>query len=105
MSFCLMVHDHDAPSGDFVHINPAVREIIEGTMPAGGKEGMNDFGKPGWGGPCPPSGRHQYEFHLYALNDLLEIPATSTKREVREEIQQHILTEVSLVGLYGKSPP
>lgn len=107
-SFAIVMHDHDAPSGDFVHwliwnIDPTVRTIVEGTIPVGAVEGVNDFGRNDWGGPCPPSGTHHYEFHLYALDTILELPATSKKENLRDVIKGHVLQETSITGLYEKS--
>lgn len=106
-SFCLIVQDPDAPGGDFVHwivwnIDPRVSEIKESATPVGAHEGTTDMGRVGWGGPCPPSGTHRYEFHLYALNTLLDLPATSTKVHVRDRIKSSILAEAVLVGLYKR---
>ncbi len=107
-SFAIIVHDHDAQSGDFAHwliwnIDPAVHEILKETTPIGATEGMNDFGAVGWGGPCPPSGKHRYEFHLYALDTTLELETTSKKEDLRNAIRGHTLEEASIVGLYEKS--
>lgn len=107
-SLALEVRDPDAPSGDFVHwiawnIDPTVTQIMEGRVPRGVIQGMNDFGKPGWGGPCPPSGIHRYEFHLYALDQLIQLPQVSTKIDLRSNMNGSILEEASIVGLYTKS--
>lgn len=107
-SLALILHDPDAPGGDFVHwilwnIDPSVLEIEEGTIPVGAQEGMNDSGQVGYTGPCPPSGTHHYEFHLYALDTMIDLPETSDKTDLRNEIEGHILDEASLIGLYKKS--
>ena len=104
-SFALIVHDHDAQSGDFVHwliwnIDPDVRQIMEATTPIGAREGTNDFGKIGWNGPCPPSGSHRYEFHLYSLSTKLDLPATSAKIDLRARLLGNIIEEASLIGVY-----
>ncbi len=106
-SFVIIVRDRDAKGGDFVHwlvwnINPIVREIRAATVPVGAIEGMNDFGQISWNGPCPPSGTHHYEFHLYALDKMIDLPATSDKNDLREEIKESILEETLIVGLYKK---
>jgi Raf kinase inhibitor-like YbhB/YbcL family protein len=107
-SLALLVHDHDAPSGDFVHwiiwnINPQTIEKIEqGTTPIDSVEGTTDFNRIGYGGPCPPSGIHRYEFHLYALDSVLDLPAGSDKAFFREAIKDKIIEECSLTGLYEK---
>lgn len=106
-SLTLFVHDPDAPESGFTHwvlwnIDPSIREIKEGTSPAGSCEGMNDSGSVGWVAPCPPSGMHHYEFHLCALDIALAIPDTSTKKSLLLEIEGHIMEETVLVGLYQK---
>lgn len=104
-SFTILMHDHDAQSEDFAHwliwnIDQKVRKIEEETTPIGAVEGTNDFGRTRWGGPCPPSGKHHYEFHVYALNTMLDLPITTTKVGLRRAIQRHIIEEASIVGLY-----
>ena len=107
MCYALIIVDPDAPTEDFVHwllwnIQPDIEEIMEGTAPIGSIEGANDFGRPGWGGPCPPSGVHRYEFHLYALDRTIELPPMSEKNELRSLIKDYILEEATLVGTYQK---
>ena len=70
-SLVLIVDDPDAPVGTWVHwvvynISPSVKEVKEKSVPQGGIEAVTSFGKPGYGGPCPPSGTHRYFFKLYA---------------------------------------
>lgn len=106
--FAIIVHDHDAESKDFVHwiiwnINPAVRKLEKNTTPVGAREGINDAGKVGWSGPCPPSGKHRYEFHLYALHSTIDLPATSDKTTIREKIQEYLLEEAAILAVYDKS--
>jgi Raf kinase inhibitor-like YbhB/YbcL family protein len=108
-SLVLTVDDPDAPSGDFVHwtiwnLNPDTKEIIEGgILPAGSVQGMTDFGRSGYGGPCPPSGVHRYFFKLYALDRTLDIPRSSTKKELEKAMAGHIITQSQLIGLYARS--
>lgn len=107
-SLALVVHDHDAPSGDFVHwlvwnIDPKVSEIKEGWMPVDAQEGENDAGKVGWIPPCPPSGKHRYEFHFYALDSIIDLLPTSNKTDLRDEMKGKVLKEASLVGFYEKT--
>ena len=109
-SLALIMHDHDGAGGDFVHwivwnLDPKVSEIKEGWMPVDAKEGENDVGKPGWIGPCPVSDKHRYEFRLYALDSILDLPLETVKVGFREEIQGKILAEASLLGLYEKVAP
>lgn len=106
-SLVILMHDPDARSGDFAHwliwnIDPAVEEILEETTPIGATEGTNDFGDLFWGGPCPPSGTHRYEFKLYALDTMLTLPVTSKKDDLKNAIKGHVLEETSLTGLYEK---
>lgn len=106
-SLCLIVSDPDAPSGDFVHwllwnMDPTLEEIREGTVPLGASEGFNDFPSLGWGGPCPPSGIHRYEFRLYALSELVDLPAASDKRALRDRLNDYLLEEACLTGRYGR---
>lgn len=112
-SFALISDDPDAPMGTWVHwivydIPVAVREFEEGiprseTLPNGAKQGITDFGRPGYGGPCPPAGKpHRYYFKLYALDTLLNLPPQKTKSELLQAIQGHILAEAQWVGRYQR---
>jgi len=76
-SLVLIVDDPDAPSGLFTHwavwnISPQATTIAEGSTPKGA-QGTNDFGKSGYGGPCPPSGAHRYYFRVFALDRELDL--------------------------------
>ncbi len=107
-SLAIILQDPDASGGDFVHwmlwnIDPEIGEIEEGTTPAGAQKGTNDGGRLGWSGPCPPSGTHRYEFHVYALDVMLDLPVGSGKEDFRKQIQSHVLEEAVLVGLFEKS--
>lgn len=107
-SLALIVHDHDLPGGDFVHwlvwnFDPKVSDIKEEWMPIDAQEGKNDAGKIGWIAPCPPFGKHRYEFHLYALDSIIDLLPTSNKMDLREEMKGKILEEASLVGFYEKA--
>lgn len=106
-SLVLIVDDPDAMAKTWVHwivynINPDVSGIEENSIPEGGIEGTTDFGKPGYGGPCPPSGTHRYFFKLYALNIVLDLPGGATKQMVEEKIQNHIIDQAELIGLYSR---
>lgn len=107
-SLVLIVDDPDAPSGDFVHwtvwnLNPDTQEILEsGPLPAGAVEGLTDFGRSGYGGPCPPSGIHRYFFKLYALDTTLDIPRSSVKKDIEQAMPGHILEQTQLIGLYSR---
>ncbi|MEG3438731.1 YbhB/YbcL family Raf kinase inhibitor-like protein [Pannus brasiliensis CCIBt3594] len=111
-SFALICDDPDAPGKTWVHwvvynLPPATRSLPEkvspnATVAGGGLQGKNDFGKSGYGGPCPPSGTHRYFFKLYALDRVLELSAGATKARVEEAIKGHVLAEVHLIGLYHR---
>lgn len=106
-SLVLIVDDPDAPSKTWVHwvvynINPDVTEVEENSIPEGGIEGMTDFGKPGYGGPCPPSGTHRYFFKLYALDATFDIPQNATKQMVEEKMEGHILDKAEFIGFYSR---
>ena len=85
-----------------------VPELYQSTLPPteqlpdGGRQGENDFGKLGYGGPCPPSGRHRYRFTLYALDAELGVPASSTRKEIEKAMQGHVLETAQLTGVYTR---
>jgi hypothetical protein len=111
-SFALVMHDPDAP-GDFTHwlaynIPPGTHELAEGAsargaMPAGSSEGINGFGRTGYGGPCPPAGPpHRYVFHLYTLDSRLDLPAGAERGRLESAMKPHILGGGEIVGHYGR---
>jgi hypothetical protein len=83
------------------NIPKETREILEGTEPQG-VQGRTDFGKLGYGGPCPPFGTHAYKFKLYALNKKLDLREGSSKRELENAMKGHIIEEVVLTGKYRR---
>ena len=106
-SMVLIMDDPDATHGLWVHwvlwnISPDTKEIPENSVPAGAAEGMTSFGKPGYGGPCPPSGTHHYYFKLYALDTILDLNKSSEKQELESAIEGHVLGQAELVGLYSR---
>ena len=112
-SFVLIVVDQDAPLGSFVHwvlydLPPDKRELPEALpkqakLPDGSRQGLNDFEKPGYGGPCPPGkSAHRYIFALYAVDSKLNLPTGSTRREVEDALQGHILAHGVLIGRYHR---
>ncbi len=112
-SFVLIADDPDAPVGTWVHwvlynLPADLQELAEGippkdTTPGGGVQGINDFRKVGYGGPCPPPGKpHRYYFKLYALDTALSLKPRATKAQVLEACQGHTLAEAQLVGQFGR---
>lgn len=111
-SFALIYDDPDAPMGTWVHwvlfnLPANVKELSENiqsqkTFANGAKQGKNDFGKIGYGGPCPPSGTHRYYFKLYALDIMINLEAGATKKQLLKAMQGHILAEGQLMGKYKR---
>ncbi len=115
-SFAIIVDDPDAPDPahpkmTYVHwvaynIPAAVTQLAEGAgkgaMPAGSKEGLNDWKKAGFGGPCPPIGRHRYFFKLYALDTTLDL-SRPTKPDLEKAMDGHVLGKTELMGTYQKT--
>jgi Raf kinase inhibitor-like YbhB/YbcL family protein len=101
----LIMDDPDAPMGTFDHwvtwnIPASTNKIAEHSAP--GTEGLNGARRPGYTGPCPPSGTHRYFFKVYALDAQLDLSAKSTKRDVEKAMQNHILAKGELIGLYHR---
>jgi len=106
-SLVLIVDDPDAPRGDWVHwlvwnIKPETKNISENSVLVGTVEGVTDFGQTGWGGPCPGSGQHHYQFKLYALDTELNLGSSAKKPDLENAMSGHILTQTLLVGLYQR---
>lgn len=72
------------------------------SAPEGAIQGKNDFGKEGYGGPCPPFGTHRYFFKVYALDKKLDLPRGSKLSEVKKAMENHILDQAQLIGLYQR---
>jgi Raf kinase inhibitor-like YbhB/YbcL family protein len=109
-SLALIVDDPDAPAGVWTHwvlwgMSPETREIPEGgPIPRGAQEGMNDFKRSGWGGPCPPPGpAHRYSFRLYALDATLDGLSRPTRSQLLSAIEGHIVSQSELTGTYQRS--
>lgn len=103
-TLALIMEDPDAPRGVFDHWlvwnispNEAISEQANPGIP-----GLNDFGKTGYGGPCPPSGVHRYFFRVYALDIKLDLVAGADKTALLEAMQGHILAEGEIMGLYQR---
>jgi Raf kinase inhibitor-like YbhB/YbcL family protein len=115
-SLVLIVDDPDAPDPKapkmtWVHwvlynLPPTTTGLAEGVaasaLPAGTREGKNDWKRTGYGGPCPPIGRHRYFHKLYALDVLLADLAPATKADVEAAMKGHVLAQAELVGTYQK---
>ena len=112
-SFVLIVDDPDAPDPKapkrtWVHwvlydIPPSTTALSEGSvLPPGTRPGRNDWGRTGYGGPCPPIGRHRYFHKLYALDIVLGDLGQPGKGELEKAMKGHVLAESRLVGTYEK---
>jgi Raf kinase inhibitor-like YbhB/YbcL family protein len=113
-SLALVVDDPDAPRGTWVHwvlydIPPSAGGLAEGAgsgagaLPAGALRGRNDFERDGYGGPCPPSGRHRYFHKLYALDTVLGDLHEPTRGDLEHAMEGHVLARGELVGTYQRS--
>jgi len=113
VSLALIVTDPDAPGGTFVHwvlygLPAETQELPEGVptqgqLADGSRQGRNDFGDLGYGGPCPPRGApHHYIFTLYALDAKLNLPVGATRAQVEAAMQGHVLTHGELIGLFQR---
>jgi Raf kinase inhibitor-like YbhB/YbcL family protein len=106
-SIALICDDPDASIGIWVHwvlwnIDPKAKEIAENAVPQGAVQGMNDFKRHQYGGPCPPSGTHRYFFKVYALDIMLNISPNSQKSDLEKAMKGHILAEGQIIGLYKR---
>ena len=111
-SLALICDDPDAPVGTWVHwvlFNIPAGETgltaevaSDPVLGNGAIHGMNDFGRLGYGGPCPPGGTHRYFFKLYALDTALDLASGATKAQVEAAMQGHILAEGQLMGRYKR---
>lgn len=103
----IIVDDPDAPVGTWVHwvlynIPVVTKKIDNKNLTPEIKQGMTDFGRIGWGGPCPPNGEHRYFFKLYALDKNLDLPLGVTKKELEQAMENHIIEKTELIGLYDR---
>jgi Raf kinase inhibitor-like YbhB/YbcL family protein len=107
-SLALVFDDTDAPRGTYVHwivwnIDPGLKEIRENSVPEGVVQGMNDFKKRNYGGPCPPGRAHKYVFRIYALDTLLNPNPNSTKKDLEKAMEGHIISRAQLTGSYKRN--
>jgi Raf kinase inhibitor-like YbhB/YbcL family protein len=112
-SVALICDDPDAPGGSWVHwviygISAATSELPEGVAKtdtvSGVKQGVNDFGNVGYGGPCPPRGHgmHHYHFRLFALDTELNLAARVKRAQLESAMKGHIVAQTELVGTYQR---
>ena len=111
-SFALICDDPDTPRGTWVHwilynipaSTGALQEAIpsDANLADGSWHGMNNWGRLGYGGPCPPSGTHRYFFNLYALDKMLDLTSGASKDQVWHAMHGHILAQAQLMGVYSR---
>jgi len=100
-------HDPDAPGRDgFYHwtvwnLPAKTTEIAGESLPTDAVEGVTSWGRPGWGGPQPPFGTHRYQFYVYALNTMLDLPSDTKPKELIAALTPHIIDQVVLTGRFG----
>jgi len=111
-SIALICDDPDAPMGTWVHwvlfnLPSEANELAENipaeeTLPNGARQGLSDFGRIGYGGPCPPGGTHRYFFKIYALDTEVDLKAGTNKRQLLKAMEGHILSQGQLIGKYKR---
>ena len=117
LSLVLIIDDPDAPDPQapkmtWVHwvvynIPPDTvgfpAGLSSGDLPSGTEQGLNDWKKAAYGGPCPPVGRHRYFHKLYALDTVLTVVQRPTKKDIEVAMRGHVIAETTLIGTYKKS--
>jgi len=111
-SIALISDDPDAPVGTWVHwvlwnLPPDAKGLPEQVptdpeLPDGARQGINDFGRAGYGGPCPPGGTHRYYFKVYALDTMLNLPSGTRKANLVAAMDGHVLAQGQLMGKYSR---
>jgi Raf kinase inhibitor-like YbhB/YbcL family protein len=115
-SLALIVDDPDAPDPEnprmtWVHwvlynipttVDSLPEGVLENDLPEGTLEGLNDWKKTGYGGPCPPIGKHRYFHKLYALDTVLSDLGLPTKAKLEQALKNHVLSQAQLIGLYQR---
>lgn len=111
-SIAIISDDPDAPGGTWVHwvvysLPPDLKGLPENVPPQkilgnGGMQGMTDFRRIGYGGPCPPSGTHRYFFKVYALDAMPNFDPGVTKKRLLQAMEGHVLANGELTGKYGR---
>ena len=106
-SLAIICHDPDAPGRDgFYHwtvwnLPAKTTEITSGSLPVDAVEGITSWGRPGWNGPQPPFGTHRYQFYVYALNTVLDLPGNTKPKELIAATKPHIVEQAVLTGKFG----
>ena len=112
-TFALIMDDPDAPGGTWSHwvvynLLPSTRQLPQAapqgdTIAGGGEQGLNDFHKIGYGGPCPPPGKpHRYFFRIYALDTMLDLLAPAQRKDILASMKDHLLAQGELMGTFGR---
>jgi len=112
-SLVLLADDPDAPVGNWNHwvlwnLPAESRQLAEnvdktGQLPDGSRQGLNDFRKTGYNGPCPPPGKpHRYYFKIFALDTKLDLKSSTGKHELEAAMKGHILAQAEWMGRYGR---
>jgi len=106
-SLALLFDDQDAPRKSYVHwivwnIDPSVNVIGENSIPEGAVQGLNDFKKNTYGGPCPPTRPHRYACIVYALDTRLNLDPRSGKAELEKALEGHVIGKGQLMGVYKR---
>lgn len=112
-SLALISDDPDAPMGTWVHWvvwnmpadQTGLNENIpkDAVLPNGTCQGISDFGRPGYGGPCPPGGTHRYCFKVYALDTQLDLSEDTRKADLEQAMKGHVLAQGELMGTYRRT--
>ena len=113
VSFALICEDPDAPMGTWTHwvifnLPASLHELsggleAEGAVAGSGQQGVNDFQKNGYGGPCPPMGQtHRYQFKLYALDTMLSLTGSVTRSKLLAAMEGHIMAEAQVMGTFRR---
>ena len=111
-NLALIADDPDAPIGTWVHwvlynLPAETRGLPEAIppdadLPDGSQHGQNSWRRLGYGGPCPPSGTHRYFFKLYALDAVLDLVASASKKQLLRAMERHVLAQAELMGVYAR---
>jgi Raf kinase inhibitor-like YbhB/YbcL family protein len=106
-SLTVIMSDPDAVNGEWTHwliwnIDPATENIDEKSLPVGAIEGLTSFGKQGYSGPCPSAGTgvHRYVFEIYALDQVLDLPASADRNQFKTAVSGHVIEEARLTGSF-----